>query len=303
MALSGSGTQQDPYIFNSFVELIEEQLDPDYLATDYYRYGGTATEEDFNDIAPQGVTETIAIRGNVDFNNLTLSNIRAIVTQVISINGTIKNVKFKNVVWTPADTTTAYFIYRDSTIVNQEYSNISISMEIEDSVTTTDTMYIFYAGTANGCLCNQWSINLKGTLTRTSTTNGFTIFYGAFNAKDININFDDLVMIGLYQQAFICYIPSTISGIHLLGCYIGGKITCIKLKDIGGGNRKGMLNIFNVETSGLIEHTGYGKTIFNSTKATNTVADAAHNFIGVTDQQMQDASYLQSIGFPCYDGG
>lgn len=301
--MTGTGTEQDPYIFGSFIELLEEQSNPDYLATDYYRYGGSTTEEDFNDIAPQGVTETISIRGNVDFNNLTLSNIRAVVNQVISINGTIKNVKFKNVVWTPTEAN-AYFIYRDSTTTNQEYSNISISMEIEDTIPTSSRMHIFYTGSSNVCLCNQWSINLKGTLTRVETTNGFNIFYGAVNAKDININFDDLVMIGSYPNAHIGYAPSVVSGIHLLGCYIGGKITCNKLKDVGGsGNVRAVLNIFNVETSGLIEHTGYGKTIFNSTKATNAVADASHNFIGVTDQQMQDASYLQSIGFPCYDGG
>lgn len=301
MALSGSGTQADPYIFNSFLELLEEQLDPDYLATDYYRYGGTATEEDFNDIAPQGVTETIEIRGNVDFNNLTLSNIRAAVNKVISINGTIKNVKFKNVVWTP--TGAAYFIYRASAINNQEYSNISISMEIEDTLATSESMYIFYSGTSNVCLCNQWSINLKGTVIRNSATNTFCIFFGSFNAKDINVNFDDLVLQGTYPYASVGYQTNSVSGIHLLGCYIGGKITCNKLRDIGGGDKRAVLNIFNVETSGVIEHTGYGKTIFNSTKATNAVADATHNFIGVTDQQMQDASYLQSIGFPCYDGG
>lgn len=302
MALSGSGTQADPYIFNSFLELLEEQLDPEYLATDYYRYGGSAAEEDFNDIAPQGVTETISIRGNVDFNNLTLSNIRAVVSRVISINGTIKNVKFKNVVWIPMSNS-AYFIYRESTINNQEYSNISISMEIEDTLASSDSLYIFYAGTSGSCLCNQWAINLKGTLVRTSTTNGFSIFYGAFNAKDVNINFDDLVMMGNSQYASIGYVTTSTSGIHLLGCYIGGKITCDKLRDVGGSDKRAVLNIFNVETSGTIEHTGYGKTIFNSTKATNTVTDATHNFIGVTDQDMQDASYLQSIGFPCYDGG
>lgn len=302
MAITGTGTQADPYVFNSFLELLEEQLGPEYLATDYFLYGGIATEEDFNDIAPQGVTETIAIRGNVDFNNLTLSNIRAVVSQVISINGTIKNVKFKNVVWTTTGSS-AHFIERVSPITNQEYSNISISMEIEDTLTTTDNMCIFYATSSNVCLCNQWSINLKGTVIRTTTSNGFCIFLGAFNAKDININFDDLVMQGSNQYASIGYMPSSVSGIHLLGCYIGGKITCNKLKDIGGSDKSAVLNIFNVETSGLIEHTGYGKTIFNSTKAPNTVADATHNFIGVTDQQMQDASYLQSIGFPCYDGG
>jgi hypothetical protein len=124
---------------------------------------------------------------------------------------------------------------------------------------------------------------------------------GAFNAKDININFDELVMQGGVMH--IGYISSSVSGVHLLGCYIGGKVTCNTLKDIGGGDRKAVLNIFNVETSGSIEHTGSGKTIFNSTKAPNAVADTANNFIGVTDQQMQDASYLQSIGFPCYDGG
>lgn len=301
MALSGSGTQADPYVFNSFLELLEEQIDPDYLATDYYRYGGSAAEEDFNNIAPQGVTETIAIRGNIDFNNLTLSNIRAVVSKVISINGTIKNVKFKNVVWTP--TGVSYFIYRDSAIANQEYSNISISMEVEDTLASTEYMCIFYVGTSTACLCNQWSINLKGTVIRDSTTCGFSIFYGACNVKDVNINFDDLVMMGNNQYASIGYTVSSTGGIHLLGCYIGGKITCNKLRDIGGGDRRAVFNIFNVETPGVIEHTGYGKTIFNSTKATNTVTDTTHNFIGVTDQQMQDASYLQSIGFPCYDGG
>ena len=302
MALSGSGTQADPYIFNSFVELLEEQLDPDYLATDYYRYGGSAVEEDFNDIAPQGITETMEIRGNIDFNNLTLSNIRAVINKVISITGTIKNVKFKNVVWTTM-WGSAYFIYRTSSSDTQEYSNISISMEIEDTQTTTDQLCIFSSGASAKSLCNQWAITLKGALVRDSTTNGFAIFTGIFNAKDININFDDLVMIGSNQIMSIGYMNTTASGIHLLGCYIGGKVTCNELNDVNGSDRKAVLNIFNVETSGLIKHTGSGKTIFNSTKAPNVVTDTSHSFIGVTDQQMQDASYLQSIGFPCYDGG
>lgn len=301
MAVTGSGTQQDPYIFNSFTELLE--LQSEATNTTYYEYGGTSTEEDLNDIYPEGLSDSLTLTGIIDFKDLTISNLRSFAQNVITLSGSFKNVTFKNVIWTTTNSL--------STFINGKFYdtfyNVKIYCTMDISLNTSYDINIIYdtltSGQSNthidGCV-----IRLKGQVKNVSS-GGLIIFKNRNMAKDCNVIFDD----------FICdnkvHIKETVGpvaiGYYMVGCYIGGKIVTNNIKDTySTSNAQTYLastyNIFNIETDGTFTHRGYGFNIFNSTKAPNFVSVTETNFIGVTDTQMKDALYLQSINFPCYGG-
>jgi hypothetical protein len=298
---NGSGTQQDPYIFSSFSELLEMQSEA--TNSTYYEYGGTEAEEDLNDIYPEGLSDSLSLTGIIDFKNLVISNLRSFAQYAIRINGTLKNLTLNNVVWTYSGISTAYFIYG---ALRDVFYNVKIYATVYLTVTYNSNTFIITDTTSSGERKNHVDkcvIRLKGFINNTAE-NGLVVFNTYAMVKDCNIIFDD----------FVCsnnvHIKQTLTmggGFHMIGCYIGGKITTDSVKDTYGNSDNNSVlvstyNIFNVETEATFTHRGYGFNIFNSTKAPNFVSDTETNIIGVTDSRLKDALYLQSIGFPCYRG-
>ena len=82
----------------------------------------------------------------------------------------------------------------------------------------------------------------------------------------------------------------------MMGCYIGGKVTCQKVTEIGSGyTTPTLLNVYNLETeSDGIDRTPnrLGIEIFNLTKAPHFSNDSTTKLIGVTDEQMKNPVYL-----------
>lgn len=301
MAVTGSGTQQDPYIFNSFSELLE--LQPEATITSYYEYGGTATEEDLNDIYPEGLSDSLSLTGIIDFGGLVISNLRSFAQYAIRVNGALKNLTLNNVVWTYSGNSVPYFIYGTFRDV---FYNVKIYATVYITITYNSNAFIIADTTSSGERKNHVDkcvIRLKGFVNNT-TENGLVVFNTYAMVKDCNIIFDDF---NCSSNVHIKQTPSMGGGFHMIGCYIGGKITTDSVKDTYGNSDNSSVlvstyNIFNVETEATFTHRGYGFNIFNSTKAPNFVSDTETNIIGVTDSQLKDALYLQSIGFPCYRG-
>ena len=299
---SGSGTQQDPYIFNSFSELLE--LQSEATKTSYYEYGGTATEEDLNDIYPEGLSVSLSLTGIIDFKNLTIVNLRSFAQYAIRVYGALKNLTLNNIVWTYSGTSGA-FIYGSFYDV---FYNVKIYCTINCVFNTGVNIRIIHDTRTFGeriYHIDKCVVRLKGSVINTST-GGLCVFYIYSMTKDCNVLFDDFVC---SNQLHVKegYSPGSI-GLSMIGCYIGGKITTDNIKDTYAESvsdqryMSSTYNIFNVETEATFTHRGYGFNIFNSTKAPNFVSDTETNIIGVTDSQMKDALYLQSISFPCYRG-
>lgn len=296
---NGSGTQQDPYIFNSFSELLEMQSEA--TNNTYYEYGGTATEEDMNDIYPEGLNDSLSLTGIIDFKNLVISNFRSFAQRAINFSGALKNVTFKNAIWT-VGTNSCHFIYGSFT---DKMYNLKIYCTI-DIVSNNNESTCIIRGTDNNrnYHIDKCVIRLKGKINNDST-GGLVIFKNGAKVIDSNIIFDDFVCdnaVHIKETA-----DSNPTGFYMIGCYIGGKLTTGNVKDTYAGTSPvtslvSTYNIFNIETEATFTHKGYGFNIFNSTKAPNFVSDTETNIIGVTDSQLKDASYLQSINFPCYGG-
>lgn len=298
---SGSGTQQDPYIFNSFSELIEMQSEATNRT--YYEYGGTETEEDLNDIYPEGLNDSLSLTGIIDFKNLVISNLRSFAQNAISFSGAFKNVTFKNAMWTVA-TSSCIFIYGSFTDIMY---NLKIYCTIDITSSGSDNNYIIRGSDSNrNYHIDKCVVRLKGKINNTAT-GGLVIFKNGAKVIDSNIIFDDFVCDNkVHIKETVGSIPI---GYYMLGCYIGGKLTTDNVKDTYVSDSAAAqtylastYNIFNIETDGTFTHRGYGYNLFNSSKAPNFVSDTETNIIGVTDEQMKNPLYLQSIGFPCYGG-
>lgn len=300
MAVTGSGTKQDPYIFNSFSELLE--LQSEATVSTYYAYGGTATEEDLNDIRPEGFDTSLSLIGIIDFKNLVISNFRSFAQIAISINGALKNLTLNNVVWTYGGSN-ARFI---NGTLRDVFYNVKIYCTINSVRSSSDGFAIINDMRNSGermYHIDKCVVRLKGSVTNTSS--GFFCVFNTYSmVKDCNIIFDNFIC---NDDVHIKRTTLTGGGFHMIGCYIGGKITTDNVKDTYNSSTDSSYvvstyNIFNIECNGTFTHRGYGFNIFNSTKAPNFVSDTETNIIGVTDSQLKDPLHLQSIGFPCYRG-
>lgn len=306
MAVTGSGTQQDPYIFNSFLELIEMQME-EVSNTNYYEYGGSAREEDMNPIFSEGLENTIVLKGYIDFKGLIISNLRSRATYVITLSGNLSNVTFKNLIWN-FNAGIVSLIY-GTTVCNLYNVKIYCNIDATLSDSSSKEFHIIYFSSTNSESGNvdKSVIRLKGTITSGTTSgnaNNISLVRSYGLMQDCNIIFDDFSLES--PRLFIKSPTSTTPiGLKMLSCSINGKINVATLGDTSNNsstNHTNMLNIFNVECEGVFTHNSNGLTLFNSTKAPNFVESVSTNFIGVTDEQMKDPFYLQSIGFPCYGG-
>ena len=131
MAASGTGTAADPYVVDNWTDFLTVC---NVSATTYVQWADTEDKViDFNEINNEGLDETIAMKGHIDFNNWELRNLWSKARQAISITGTssnlaeIKNVKITNARHTSYDTNANAFIYSSYGIL----SNASISYEFD----------------------------------------------------------------------------------------------------------------------------------------------------------------------------
>lgn len=289
----GSGTQQDPYIFESFTELLELQLEAQ--DTDYFEYGGNATEEDFNNILPQGIDNTIILRGNIDFKDLVLSNVRSFASDVIELHGSIKNVKFKNLLWVVIGNT-CNLINANSKFTGMYNVRIYATVDITNQSSSVNNIIYATDSNSGSYEVDKCVFVLSGSVSE----GGLNVLNGRSLLKDCNILFDNF---NITYNLVIHYNSNNAASLAVIGCYIGGAVTCVAFKDYDGNNYGyPSMNVINIDTSATIAHKRSGLTVFNSTKAPNFVEDTLHRLIGVNDTQIKNPEYLQSVGFPCYGG-
>lgn len=133
MAATGTGTQADPYVVDNWADFLTVC---NISATTYVTWADSENKViDFNDIDPNGLTETVAMKGFIDFNNWELRNLYT--TAVIAFQlGTasneapqsISNVKITNAKH-DAQTTSEHEFIKVSTNDNSTLDNIVISLE------------------------------------------------------------------------------------------------------------------------------------------------------------------------------
>lgn len=280
MAITGSGTEQDPYIVDNFAEFDAVRN----ISTDtYIEYSND--EVDFNDIQPQGYTERFILAGHITMTNIIWKNFTSRADDAISFGGSIQgiylqcnNCKIINAYHISSASERYLFISRRGDVV---FNNCEISYRQDVGNASGTTGLLRDAGgdqTFSACAITIKSYGNKNNTWRLADGGTF---------KFCNINLDVQANKFDYPlQGFMCW--------------YSGKID---IKTATSNNRSGGKGnlVWDVEITQPITLTATSLytflSIYNSDKATITATDS-NMLVGVTSAQLKDTGYLYSLGFP-----
>lgn len=283
MAITGTGTEQDPYIVDNFEEFDSVRN----ISTDtYIEYSND--EVDFNDIQPYGYTERFILAGHITMTNIIWKNFTSRADCAISFgNGTggnsslymeCNNCKIIDTYQITSASEKYLFVGRKGDVV---FNNCEISYRQDVGNAPLDTGFLRDVGgdqTFNACAITIKSYGDKKNTWRLADGGIF---------KFCNINLDVQANKFDYPlQGFMCW--------------YSGKIdinTATSIKNAGGSGNV----VWDVEITQQITLTSSSLytflSIYNSDKATIDVTNS-HMLVGVTSAQLKDTGYLYSLGFP-----
>jgi hypothetical protein len=281
MAITGSGTEQDPYIVDNFAEFDTVR---NISATTYVEYSND--EVDFNDIQPYGYTEPYKLIGRITFTNITFKNFTSRASQAFEFGtGTssqrvvFDNCKIINAYYTSSSTNRYFFSRRSGTLL---FDNCEISYRQDVGNAGAYTGFINGGDEATFTKCaitiktygnknNTWQLSDKG---------------GTFEFCNINLDIQ-ANKLGSPLRGFMCW--------------YSGKIDInTSPSSISGSGGKGNI-VWDVEITqpiSLSDNSLYTfLSIYNSDKATISATNS-DMLIGVTSAELKDTGYLYSLGFP-----
>lgn len=279
--MTGSGTQADPYIVETFAEFDSVR---NISATTYVEWSNA--EVDFNEIQPEGYSDRFIINGHITLTNVIWKNFTSRADDAISF-GTgsgspdieFNNCKIIDAYHITSDSEKYFFIGRGGDVV---FSNCEISYRQDVGNATGKTGLLRDAAgnqTFNACAITIKSYGNKNNYWRLADGGTFEF---------CNINMD--------VQADKLDYP-----LRGFMCWYSGKIdikTATSNSQSGGSGNI----VWDVEITQPITLTNnsplyYFLTIYNSDKATITATNS-NMLIGVTSAQLKDTGYLYSLGFP-----
>ena len=285
MAVTGSGTQADPYIVNNFEEFESLRTDPNTTNNTYIEYSND--EVDFNDIQPYGYTDRYNLIGHVTMTNIIWKNFTSRADCAISFGGIntsgtlyleFNNCKIIDAYQITSASEKYLFIGRGGNVV---FNNCEISYRQDVGNATLYTGFLRDAGgdqTFNACAITIKSYGNKKNYWRLADGGTFEF---------CNINLD------IQAQKF----DRPLRG--FMNWYSGKiDISTATSNDKSGGSGN---IVWDVEITQPITLTATSLytflSIYNSDKATITATDS-DMLVGVTSAQLKDTGYLYSIGFP-----
>ena len=263
--MTGTGTQADPYIVDNWTEFM--MIDTN-SAEIFVRWADAENKTiDFNDIMPEGFSATVNFPAYVDFNGWTLRNFHSTAKYAIINQGNlIENLIFENFYITQC------LMYGAFLLKNCIFSGI---------VQTTTNVTLF-----SGCGLQNSSLNI-----RTNAKVNVTVFGGGgFSSPKTQITNSDVILDILCKALSIC--DATVKNSR-----ISGKIQVVSSTNITLEKTLSMSNIFNVESNYPLKYSSSSISVFNSDIAEKS-SDSNASFVGVNSEQLKNAEYLYSIGFP-----
>lgn len=271
--MTGSGVQTDPYIVDNWADFLTIPT----TGSVYVEWNKNIENKviDFNDIQPEGFSKIIFLPYSVNFNGWTLKNLHSTANTALSgISGSkptgaekseIKNLTIENFYFTG----------------NKAFSEISFKNCIFSGIINAKGNHIFFYE----CLFLCSSLNAKANI----LSSGFTLILRTYGGA-AEIRNSDIVLDVTANAVIICD-----SG-RLYNSRISGKILSASTSKSNITIYADYSCVFNLESNlPLYCSTPSTVSIYNSDLAT---ANTAKNFIGVTTEQLKDATYLASIGFP-----
>lgn len=279
MAITGTGTQTDPYRPETWEEVLQ------CTSTDsIYTVLPQNTVFDMNDYFPDGIpTGGIILRGFIDGNGSSIINAhyegsaRAIIMSQYESNGNIRNLKFLNF-YLKATRTAATLIGVTSEVVDnarfygQAFYNCIFSGLV--------------AATSNVSYCAVTQVSDAGSISRcayniTCIASGANLDTGNYTAlnKNCNIRLDHI----------------GVGSFAVDNCYMEGKISHCDINSISA-NAPSNSSVLNIESDSITASRSNPSMILVNTERYAETIPTGMN--GVTDTQLKDADYLRSLGFP-----
>lgn len=272
MAITGTGTQSDPYIVGTWDEFVSV-----VGTSGVYVEVVSGSVWDMNEIAPNGLTSTVNLYAIVKGNGLVIRNLRSSLDVTFEVSNTspeIWDISFENIIQ-------------------------SGGAFIKGSITWATYSYCrFHNCVFTGKMINAVFLELL----RTGAV------FSADDDSSCGFEFD------FCGSGYFCNVHYDI-GTTMTDCVLkfGGESTGSNSRiknltncEICGEQPWSSWNIGNLTTSIVNMEIDSSQsftaspsvTLLNTGKAQGTISG---NFLEVTDSQLKDASYLQSIGFPIGD--
>lgn len=286
--MTGSGTQQDPYILTTWEELIDTT---NRTTTDFCEWQGG--DVDLNNIKPEGYTTSVVINGIIDFKDATIKNLHTITTGfytpiifAFGTNGYIKNLNLLNCFFTGSYTSAIQFGQNMSSNMYLENLRIGAFLDLTyaDSYCTiieTSPDSRHYDSVFQKCSFNF----------RSDTQSIVRLAYGRRqDFYDCQFDFDIKSKDGynvVVDTDFKCNVYHS----RIKGRYIGQTETT---KSFTGFNNHSNVYLFD---EGSYTSDSQGISVYNSDTCTIT----GSNMQGCTSAQLSDTAYLKSIGFAIGD--
>lgn len=262
--MTGTGTQNDPYIVDNWADY-RNAVSQSSVA--YIEFNDNSENKviDFNEICPEGYSNTIAFSGNTKFNGWVFRNFYSVASGALIINGSgITGLNFENFYW-QVPNSASYFIAGGSDAIAKN-CNFSGKIAVTGSEPRFSNMKL-------SCCALNLSISFSGS--------SFKTCYYDIENSDIIL---DVVSANSFYGSYNRIINSRISG----------KISAsqVNIDDSGGSG----YNIINLESNQPLIYKGNGISVYNSDLAEKN--SSSTKLVGCTPEQLKNAEYLYSIGFP-----
>ena len=286
MAITGTGTQADPYKPTTWEEFLSCTT-TDSVYTELPEGGGTF---DMNDYYPEGIAETIPLRGFISGNGWTIKNAACYTADAafrISLNdtlGEISNLNFQNIRYQPTGSGYRALFQTESTTFSGTAFKLCSFSGIADNTSSSGNGYTSLFGIDAYGTVYRCSFNIKtiGNSAGTGTTSGVGIAMGmtAYNNWNAKLQYCNIKISG--EEYW--------HGVYLDISYLTGT----------GSSRISLLhgNESVIDCEASVITNAYGnqtKILINTGKYSGTIPSGC---IGVTTEQLKDAEYLASLGFP-----
>ena len=270
--MAGSGTQQDPYIVSSWNELLL------FNETDTYVRFVEDSDVDFLKVYPDGLSSNLNILCNIDGNNITWKNLYLCNAGQLSFYGTVDRLKFLNFYFRP-DATSCLCVYNN-------WSHVTLT----GVVYATNECALFSSGEEVSIL-HDIAANLR--------------LYGKqvsmYADSNIQLTYSQIHLEGSATSAIGIYKGTTSTSSDVF-CKYTGKLQCEQSSNsyhIFSNNAASECNVYDLEVSYIVSDNVDQLTnisVYNNEKIT---ASTSSVFIGgCTSEQLNDKTYLRSLGFP-----
>lgn len=278
MAISGDGSQANPWIVHNWEEFSEVNVSGS--GGTYLKFADGGGIIDFNTINPDGYTSALNIYPHIDGNGWVWRNIYLKSAGIVFLYS-VSNLKLLNV----------YFVGSKNPVIKSDDTANNITISGVFNSTSASSMVPF--GAANGAFRSSFNYKSRGTNFVCCILTGL-----GYAPKFTQCQFHLDVVCS--QIAYISY--TTMSGAYINNCLFTGQISGSGLSSTQGllpNNASSVNNVLDVTVKPTVTQ-GVGNisaiNLYNTDKI--TFSNTSSYVVGLNTSQLADADTIAATGFP-----